>query len=211
MRARSSPWRRGLQAGLLGVVVLAGAGPMATRATETALSPRALAAQRAMQMWCTRLAEHVSASGPGDLAVLAELPALRSPAHPRPTQIVFGVTDIDALEAGRDGFDAVGLMVGRQPDAAGAAYVFVVGVVERQSHRPVALIDLRAVAISLREGQLAWHIGPADARALAHYERRRDGDTALRFPGALDQFVLVPCAGGTCVEERASGAKWSLH
>jgi hypothetical protein len=196
---------------LLGLVVLAGARPAATLAAEPVPSTRALAAERAMQMWCTRLAEHVAVIGQGDLAVLAELPALRSPAHPRPTQIVFGVTDIDAIEAGRDGYDAVGLMVGRHVDAASIAYVFVVGVVERQAHRPVALVDVRAVAISLRDGRPAWIVGPADARVLARYEHRRDADTALRFPAALDQFVLVACASGTCVEERASGARWSLY
>ncbi len=211
MRHRSGPIRPWLLAGLLGLVMAgcAQTGPTPVVAPDT--STRGVAAERALQVWGERLAEHVSVAGQGDVAVLAALPALRSPAQLRPAQIVFGVTDIDALEAGRDGFDAVGLMVGRQDDAARFAYVFVVGVIERQDHRPVDLIDVRAVTVSVRQGQATWVIGPEDARALALYERRRDADTALRFPALLDQFVLAACVSGRCVEERASGARWPLY
>ena len=182
MRHRSGPIRPWLLAGLLGLTMAGCAHNDTTPLVAADTSARAVAAERALQVWGARLAEHVSVAGQGDVAVLAALPALRSPAQLRPAQIVFGVTDIDALEAGRDGFDAVGLIVGRHADAASVAYVFVVGVIERQDHRPVALIDVRAVTVSMRQGQVAWVIGPEDARALALYERRRDADTALRFP-----------------------------
>ena len=90
--------------------------------------------------------------------------------------------------------------------------MFVVGVIERRDQRPVALIDVRAVTVSMRQGHATWIIGPEDARALTLYERRRDADTALRFPALLDQFVLSACAAsGSCVEERASAARWPLH
>ena len=186
-----------------------GAAPRDTEPTTS--ESRSLAAERAFGLWRSRLAEHVATAGQGDPAILAELPALRSPASLRPTQIVFSVTDIDALAPGRDGFDAVGLMVGRHSDASAVAYVFVVGVIERQAYRPAALIDVRVVALTLHEADTMWLTGPGNAQALRSYERQRDAHTVLRFPAAQDRFALAPCASTMCVEERVSGARWTLY
>lgn len=204
--------------GLLGAAVttffLAGcAQPAVAPRTEVATptDTRTLAADRALLVWQARLAEHVARAGHGDPAILGEQPMLRSPTRARPAQIVFGVTDIDAIEDGRDGFDAVGLKVGRHADPTGVAYVFMVGIIERSSYRPVALIDLRMVTMLMHQGAAIWVTGPSDAQALALYDRHRDTDTALRFPALRDQFTLERCASGLCVREHTSGARWSLN
>ncbi len=178
---------------------------------ETYAETRSLAADRALLVWQARLAEHVARAGHGDPAILAAQQALRSPIRGRPAQIVFGVTDIDAIEDGRDGFDAVGLLVGRHTDTTGVAYVFVVGTIERSSYRPVALIDLRVATMFMHQGETTWVTGPPDAEALALYDRHRDIDTVLHFPARRDRFALERCASSLCVQELASGARWRLN
>lgn len=53
-----------------------------------------------------------------------------------PAQFRFGVTDIEALAAGRDGLDATSLLLGKLPERTTPTYVFIVGLVERREERP---------------------------------------------------------------------------
>jgi hypothetical protein len=143
--------------------------------------------------------------------VLAQLPALRSPEVVRPGQIVFAATDIEALATERDGFDAFGLLVGRQDAAPVSRYVFIVGVVVREEYRPVALADIRAVSMSVRNGVVTWDTGPGDTLALRRYVQGLDATSVLRFPNVHDSFRLTDCPPATCVEELRSGAYWTLY
>lgn len=201
---------------MLLVIALAGC-------VTSAPSPRAAAKQAAatpglsdlsgrnvVAEWQRRLEAHIVSAGSADPAVLAQLPALRSPAVLRPGQIVFAATDVDSFVAERDGFDAFGLLVGKQDTAAGPRYVFVVGTVVRSEYRAVAVADVRAVALSVRDGKVAWEVGPSDARALALYRQDIDRTTAVRFPADRDWFRLAACTPAMCVEEVRSGSRWTL-
>ncbi|MGE5713384.1 MAG: hypothetical protein ACM32F_05880 [Betaproteobacteria bacterium] len=161
--------------------------------------------------WQARLEQYIAQSGDGDPAVLSQLPALRSPAVVRPAQIVFAASDIEAHVAERDGYDAFGLLLGRQNTAAGPRYVFIVGAIQREDYWPVALADVRVVALSVKAGIATWETGPADLDALLRYRKSADTSTALRFPAERDQFRLVDCEPGICVEELRSGARWVLY
>jgi hypothetical protein len=161
--------------------------------------------------WQTRLEQHIASAGDGDPAVLSRLPALRSPAVARPGQIVFAASDIDAHVPERDGYDAFGLLVGKQSTTAGPRYVFIVGAIQREDYWPVAVADVRVAALSIKAGIATWETGPSNVEALVRYRKDADRSTALRFPAERDQFRLIDCDPGVCVEEFRSGARWALY
>jgi hypothetical protein len=161
--------------------------------------------------WQTRLEQHIASAGDGDPAVLSQLPVLRSPAVARPGQIVFAASDIDAHVPERDGYDAFGLLLGKQVTTAGPRYVFIVGAVQREEYWPVAVADVRIAALSVKAGIATWETGPSNVEALVRYRKDADRSTALRFPAEHDQFRLIGCDPGVCVEELRSGARWALY
>jgi hypothetical protein len=164
-----------------------------------------------VEEWQGRLAQYIDKQGRGDPAVLAQLPAVRSPAVQRPGQIVFGVTDVQASAKERDGYDVFGLLLGRRNSVQGPWYVFVVGALERRDYRAVSIADVRVVALSMKTGAVVWETGFSDTAALERYRKSADPSTALRFPADYDRFSLVDCAPGVCVEEARSGARWALY
>ena len=162
--------------------------------------------------WQARLGQHVASAGGGDPAALSQLPALRSPAVARPGQIIFAATDVEAFVPERDGYDVSGLLLGKQGTASRPRYVFIVGTVERRDYWPVAVVDIRVAAMTMNNGAASWETGPANAEALARYRQNAGpSPTAVRFPAELDQFRLVGCEPGVCVEELRSGARWALY
>ena len=179
------------------------AAPAGTALSETQ-------ARQIVAEWQRRLADYIQQEGGGDPAVLARLPALRATGTLRPARITFGVLDVDASAAERDGFDVQGLLLRALPDAGAAPYVFVVGIVQREGYRPAALVDVRLVALAPQGEQLQWTVGDGDRQALMRYRARLDPAAPLRFPADKDRFEPVTCAGGICAEEQLSSARWSL-
>ena len=200
------------------VAVLLMAGALSSCATHSS-PPTAGPATRklpdetgklAIAAWQARLGQHIEGGG-GDPAVLAQLSALRSPAVARPSQIVFAATDIEALVPERDGFDVFGLLVDKHNTATGPRFVFIVGVVERLDYWPVAVGDVRVAELAVNGGVATWETGPADTGALSRYRAGSDTSTTVRFPAVRDQFRVVDCAPGICVEELRTGARWTLY
>jgi hypothetical protein len=64
--------------------------------------------------------------------------------------------------------------------------------------------------MGVRDGTVRWQTGVSDRDALARYRQSADPSAAVRFPANQDQFRLVECPQGVCVEERVSGARWTL-
>jgi hypothetical protein len=202
-------WR--LVGGLALLLVLQACASRAPR-QDVAVSDPALDETRARQLvaaWQQQLAGYIAHAGGGDPSVLAQLPAQRATGTLRPASITFGALDIDASVAERDGFDVQGLLL---PDPLGIRepYVFVVGIVQREGYRPVAVVNIRLVAMAVRGGRLEWTVGEGDAQALMRYRTLLDPRLPLRFPADLDRFALVPCAPRICVQEPVSDARWSL-
>jgi hypothetical protein len=161
--------------------------------------------------WQRRLGQHVAQAGSGDPSVLSQMPGLRSSAVLRPGQIVFAATDVESFVAERDGYDVFGLLLGKHDSATGPRYVFVVGTVERRNYRSVAVTDLRVSAMSVRNGVASWQTGSSDDASLTRYRKGADPSAAVRFPADQDQFRMGACPQGVCVEERVSGARWTLY
>ena len=198
--------------GLMLALLLQACATRAPRPEAPAPEP-ALSEARARQViaeWQRQLSDYIEHAGGGDPAVLAQLPAQRATGTLRPARITFGALDVDASAAERDGFDVQGLLLGALPAAGAEPYVFVVGIVQREGYRPVALVDIRLVALALRGGQPEWTVGDGDPQALARYRARLDPAMPLRFPADKDRFEPVACAPGVCAEERLTSAQWSL-
>ena len=210
--ARRAPrfWR--VVGALALLLMLQACATRAPRPASVAAEP-ALDDARARQIvavWRQQLADYIDQAGGGDPSVLAQLPSRRATGTLRPARIVFGALDIDASVTERDGFDVQGLLLAARPGAAADPYVFVVGIVQRDGYRPVALVDIRLVAMAVRGGRLEWTVGDGDAQALMRYRATLDPAAPLRFPADKDRFELVPCATGLCADEQLSSARWSL-
>ena len=160
--------------------------------------------------WQARLEDRL-ARADGDMAALAQLPGLRSPTTARPAQIVFSVTDVDALVPERDGYDAIGLLLGKHVAADATWYVFVVGTVVRRDYRPLAVVDVRLTALKMGTGVVSWNTGAANAEQLRRYRRADIGSAGYPFPADSDRFRMRACAPSACVEEEQSGARWTLY
>jgi hypothetical protein len=201
--------------GTLGLVALLLTGACAVRGPRPSAAPAepGLSEAHAMQIvgaWQHKLAEHIDHTGQGDPAVLARLPMQRATGTLRPARISFGVLDVESRLPEDDGFDVQGLLLGPAAQGDAAGYLFVVGIVQRQGYRPVAIADIRLVRMSVRGGHIDWVVGGANAQALARYRAALDPLAPLRFPADKDEFALVPCALRLCVDERITQAHWSL-
>lgn len=202
-----------LLAGLLLALLLNGCATYAPRPAAPAAGGHTPepAAMTVITEWQRRLGQHVAQAGSGDPSVLSQMPGLRSSAVRRPGQIVFAATDVESFVAERDGYDVFGLLLGKHDSATGPRYVFVVGAVERRNYRSVAVADLRVTAMSVRNGVATWQTGASDDASLTRYRQGADPSAAVRFPADQDHFRMVACPQGVCVEELASGARWTLY
>jgi hypothetical protein len=160
--------------------------------------------------WQDEVCRYVDREGDGDPAVLSETKALRSRDALRPARITFGLLDVDAGVAARDGWDVQGVLVGRQASGVVDRYVFLVGIVARSGYVPMAVQDIRPVGLSAQGGRLSWETGPADATAVQRYRETFRGSGAIRFPGDTDSFRMTVTADRVLVREARSGAEWWL-
>jgi hypothetical protein len=167
-------------------------------------------AREIVTVWQRQLADYLDHTGGGDPAALAQLPVRRATGTLRPARVTFGALDVDAGGAERDGFDVQGLLLTPRPNAGAEPYVFVVGIVQREGYRPMAVVDIRLVAMVTRGERLEWSVGDGDPQALMRYRALLDPTVPLRFPADKDRFDLVPCAPRVCAGEQLSSARWSL-
>ena len=165
--------------------------------------------KRLLLAWQQQLGRYLTQEGSVDPAMLSQTRVLRSRDVPRPARIVFGVLDVDASIAGRDGWDVQGVLVGRHMSGAQSWYVFVVGIVERAGYRPSSIQDIRLVGLSVPGGTLAWEIGVANSQAVQRY-RDAHGTASIRFPADSDGFSISASEEGVSVIEAQSGGHWSL-
>jgi hypothetical protein len=198
---------------LSALLLVQGCAMRAPRAAADAHPDAAMSdahARQVVAMWQQQLTDYLQRAGAGDPAALAQLPARRATGTLRPARITFGALDVETGAAEREGFDVQGLLLDAAAGVGAQPYVFVVGILQREGYRPMALVDVRLVALTPRGGQLLWTVGDGDAQALARYRAAVDADTPLRFPADKDRFELVACGTRWCADEHASGARWSL-
>ena len=193
-----------------------------------AVLPEGTAAQL-VSAWQDEVCRYVDREGDGDPAVLAETKALRSPEALRPARITFGVLDVNAGAAARDGWDVQGVLVGRQASGAIDHYVFLVGIVARSGYVPVGIQDIRLVGLSVRGGRLELgdrhggrHGGAALSRGVPR--RRRDpvpgghrqlqddrhGGSRVGAGGPVRGRVVAAGAHGPAGQRRSAGVSGSV-
>lgn len=166
--------------------------------------------ERLVGVWQQQLQRYIAQAGAGDPGVLLQARALQSRAALRPAQVTFDAVDVEATVPDRDGWDVQGVLIGRYADDYRTWSVFLVGIVERERYRPVAIRDIRLVRTSLAGGKHDWSLGLADSQTVQRYRQRQSASAAVRFPGPWDQFDLSASAAEVRVRERRSGADWVL-
>ena len=191
-------------------VVLAGCASRSQTPDVAAAVPEDTAAQL-VSAWQGEVCRYIDREGDGDPAVLSETKALRSRDALRPARITFGVLDVNAGVAGRDGWDVQGVLVGRQTSGAVDRYVFLVGIVARSGYLPAGIQDIRLIGLSAQGGRLSWETSPADATTLQRYRETFRGAGAIRFPADTDNFRMTDATDRVSVREIRSGAEWSLQ
>ena len=87
---------------------------------------------------------------------------------------------------------------------------FLVGIVERERYRPIAIRDIRVVRTGLTASKRDWSLSLADPLALQRYRQAQEAAAAVRFPGPLDRFDMRAAAGQVRVQETRSAADWVL-
>jgi hypothetical protein len=114
--------------------------------------------------------------------------------------------------------DAVGVLLAHRPIAGKPAFIYLVGVVNKQEVR-----DIRLALLTFEDGKPRWSLSPANSAALDAYRKHRDAvwrhqfpgrkdppADALNFPAASDVFSLSSDAQRITVAHAASGASWTL-
>ncbi len=166
---------------------------------------------RLISVWQQHLGRFITRNGHADPAALSELQSARSRDVLRPARITFGVLDVEASVPGKDGWDLVGVLTGKQMVADRSWYVFVVGVVERAGYRPRTLADIRAVGLSAQDGKLVWRISPLEPQAVQHYRETFAAAVPVQFPADTDMFATKGFEEQVLIHELRSGAEWSVQ
>jgi len=197
---------------VLSAVLLAGC---ATRSTQTAVRPASAAldevkVERLVGDWQRALCRYVAAQGGGDVAVLGELPTLRSASVLRPARIEFAVRNAQAKPPATEGWDVQGVLVGTLKRGAFVRHVFALGIIAYNDQLPVRVEDIRLVSLVPLDGALLWEVSGAQPQAVARYRAAYRGAGPSRFPEHDDAFAMSASGERIAVRELRSGADWSL-
>jgi hypothetical protein len=141
---------------------------------------------------------------------LSQLRDLRTRRGPRPGRITFASLAADSNIRRADAWDVTGLLLGRQTLGGRHWYLFIVGIVQRESYRPVAIRDMRLVAFSTGGALPDWRLGAADPRSLAQYRDAYTHQKPVRFPADDDSYGVETAGDQVKVREVRSGAEWTL-
>jgi len=183
-------------------------GP-ATKAQHAGVSERTVA--QIISAWKEQLGTYIEREGAGDPAILSHTRTLQPRDVQRPGRIMFGVLDINSGVPGRDGWDAQGVLIGKQASGGHTWYVFLVGLIQRSDYRPKGIQDIRLVALSAQAGVLRWRTSEAQPQAMVRYLTAFAASDPLRFPDDGDRFQMTAAGDRVEVLESESGAQWFLQ
>jgi hypothetical protein len=194
MTIRAS-WKVPLQAGLLWVATLTGCNGATSQNTS-------------LPGWQHAVEAYVHDIGKDDPGALGEVQI----AGGRPGFAILG------NPVPTESQDAVGVLLAHHPVAGKPAFIYLVGVVNKQQVR-----DIRIAILTFEDGKPHWSLSPANASALDAYRKHRDTAwrqqfpgrkdppaDALNFPAASDVFSLSSDAQRITVAHAASGASWTV-
>jgi len=166
-----------------------------------------------IEVWQQKLTDHIAGQGNWNPGVLREAPTLRSTASLRPAEIRFSATGIPGpafgfLTAVRD---VQGVLVGLWSDHDPTSYVFLIGVNEHHPSGRWELLDVRPIALFVREKRVHWFIGPEQRRALTQYLSATPPSDRQIFPRLDDEFRMEVQGDHLIIHEVKSGALWQLN
>ena len=164
-----------------------------------------------LEQWQQRVDEFVWQEANGDPNHLREQ-TLGLPGSGHRGLAVLGDTDVEKST------DAYGVLLGHKQINGRPAFVFLVGIVSRQSTE-----DIRLALLSVENGKSQWQVGKENDAALEQYLGHRaaawkaaaggseDVPASLRsFPAIDDVFRLSVEPGQVNARHVGSGATWTL-
>jgi hypothetical protein len=109
----------------------------------------------------------------------------------------------------KDSTDAVGLLLAHRPVDGRPAFIYLVGIVDKEK-----LTDIRLAMLTFDNGKSHWHVSPANAGALETYRRSHPStagkESVQNFPAANDVFNLDVAGGRVTAVHAPSGASWTV-
>lgn len=159
-------------------------------------------------VWEKNIEQYVTEQGKGDPTVLRDVTLPDS----RRGYSVIGSDRPDVSS------DANGVLLGHRQIGGRSWFIYLVGLVKRQS-----VEEIRLAALTVDGGKFEWKSGSGDTEALQKYrdyntrswrQRFPQRGTAppeyLGFPRLDDQFQMTISDGQVVVAHPASGAQWEL-
>lgn len=166
--------------------------------------------EKSLAFWSNSLVDYLNQPGESWSSRLSGLRALRGRQVLRPERIVFSALAQGGDIRDPDTWDVRGLFLGRKTLGYRHWYVFIVGVVEREDYRPMAIRDVRLMALTKAYPRGLWAQGAPDAESLHGYRRAYQNQSPVRFPADDDRFQIDLVENQVRVLETASGAEWTL-
>jgi hypothetical protein len=164
-----------------------------------------------LEDWQQRVDDFVWQEANGDPNLLREQ-TLGLPGSDHKGFALLGDTDVEKST------DVYGVLLGHKRFNGRPAFVFLVGVVSKQSTK-----DIRLAALTVENGKSAWQVSRENDAALQQYLNYRasawkslgagadEAPPSLRsFPAIDDAFRLSVEAGQVTARHPASGATWTL-
>ncbi len=158
--------------------------------------------------WQQSVSRHVREEAHGDPMILRDVTLPDS----RPGFALIGHHDAGLST------DANGVLLGHEQVGGQTWFVYLVGLVEKQS-----VSDIRLAALAAEGGKTKWKRGPASKQSLQAYrahgltqarerfpDRRKPPPRYTGFPRPDDVFKLTNESGKLTATHEASGARWEL-
>lgn len=210
--------RTGLILTLLASTLLAclflGCASRGPRSPVTAISPSiSLEESKVRELttfWRDDLADYLKRTEEDWPTRLSRLRDFQTRRGLRPGRIDFSTLAAGGDPDSADSWDVNGLLLGRQTLGGRHWYLFIVGVVQRESFRPVEIRDLRLMAFATGGSDPLWSQGEANPQSLDRYWETYRQNIPVRFPADDDSYRVEIDGDRVTVRELRSGAEWML-
>ena len=128
-----------------------------------------------MDTWREGVETYVNDVGKGDPAVLRDTTYQGRPAFAQLGNPIAA-----------EGTDAVGVLLGHKPVMGRPAFIYLVGLVNKEKVEQIHLAICQVIASQGQKAQFKWLVGKDDKDATQRYQEYRKGLFAQRFPGRQD-------------------------
>jgi len=165
-----------------------------------------------MDTWREGVETYVNDVGKGDPAVLRDTTYKGRPAFAQLGNPIAA-----------EGTDAVGVLLGAKPVAGRPAFIYLVGLIDKEKVEQIHLAVCQVIASQGQKAQFKWLVGKDDKDATQRYLNYRKGLFGQRFPGRQDLppaytsfpgegdvFDLAVTPAEVTATHQGSGAIWRV-